>query len=93
MRRDLEEQKHHYREARREIAELKGNKGKLSFDKHGKAVNFCLIVITTEALQQQVTQSSTQREEIIRLKQEFQLVSRDLALSGMLCSFGDYTSK
>lgn len=35
-----------------------------------------------EALQQQVTQSSTQREEIIRLKQEFQLVSRDLALSG-----------
>ncbi|XP_059213460.1 coiled-coil domain-containing protein 62 [Centropristis striata] len=35
-----------------------------------------------EELQQQVTQSSTQREEIIRLKQELQLLRRDLALSG-----------
>ncbi|KAI3362428.1 hypothetical protein L3Q82_012732, partial [Scortum barcoo] len=35
-----------------------------------------------EELQQQVTQSSTQREEIIRLKQELQLLCRDLALSG-----------
>ncbi|XP_034566068.1 coiled-coil domain-containing protein 62 isoform X2 [Notolabrus celidotus] len=35
-----------------------------------------------EELQQQVTQSSTQREEMIRLKQELQLLRRDLALSG-----------
>ncbi|KAM3874239.1 coiled-coil domain-containing protein 62 [Diretmus argenteus] len=35
-----------------------------------------------EELQQQVTQSSAQREEIIRLKQEKQLLHRDLALSG-----------
>ncbi|CAL8278202.1 unnamed protein product [Merluccius merluccius] len=35
-----------------------------------------------EELQQHVTQSSTQREEIIRLKQEHQILCRDLALSG-----------
>ncbi|XP_071755232.2 coiled-coil domain-containing protein 62 [Centroberyx gerrardi] len=35
-----------------------------------------------EELQQQVTQSSAQREEIIRLKQEHQLLCRDLVLSG-----------
>nr|XP_046230457.1 coiled-coil domain-containing protein 62 isoform X2 [Scatophagus argus] len=35
-----------------------------------------------EELKQQLTQSSTQREEIIRLKQELQLLHRDLALSG-----------
>ncbi|XP_053195484.1 coiled-coil domain-containing protein 62 [Scomber japonicus] len=34
-----------------------------------------------EELQQQVTQSSTQREEIIRLKQELQLLRRDIVLS------------
>lgn len=43
----------------------------------------CRIVVVEE-LQQQVTQSSTQREEIIRLKQELQLLRRDLALSGTL---------
>ncbi|KAM4528134.1 coiled-coil domain-containing protein 62 [Odontesthes bonariensis] len=35
-----------------------------------------------EELQQQVTQSSTQREEIIRLKQELQLLRTHLALTG-----------
>ncbi|KAJ3604835.1 hypothetical protein NHX12_026887 [Muraenolepis orangiensis] len=35
-----------------------------------------------EELQQHVTQSSAQREEIIRLKQENQMLCRDLALSG-----------
>ncbi|CAL8318291.1 unnamed protein product [Lota lota] len=35
-----------------------------------------------EELQQHVTQSSAQREEIIRLKQEHQMLCRDLALSG-----------
>ncbi|XP_056434963.1 coiled-coil domain-containing protein 62-like [Gadus chalcogrammus] len=35
-----------------------------------------------EDLQQHVTQSSAQREEIIRLKQEHQMLCRDLALSG-----------
>lgn len=37
-----------------------------------------------EELQQQLTQGSTQREEIIRLKQELQLLRRDLVLSGAL---------
>ncbi len=46
-------------------------------------VSFSVVV---EELQQQVTQSSTQREEIIRLKQELQLLRRDLALSGTLNS-------
>lgn len=40
--------------------------------------------VVVEELQQQVTQSSTQREEIIRLKQELQLLRRDLALAGTL---------
>ncbi|KAF1377858.1 hypothetical protein PFLUV_G00205110 [Perca fluviatilis] len=47
-------------------------------------MSFCLLchIVVVEELQQQVTQSSTQREEIIRLKQELQLLRRDLALSG-----------
>ncbi|XP_060934533.1 coiled-coil domain-containing protein 62 [Limanda limanda] len=40
------------------------------------------VTLLKEELQQQISQSSTQREEIIRLKQELQLLHRDLALSG-----------
>lgn len=43
----------------------------------------CRVVIVEE-LQQQVAQSSSQREEMIRLKQELQLLHRDLVLSGSL---------
>lgn len=43
-----------------------------------------LFSVVVEELQQQLTQSSTQREEIIRLKQELQLLRRDLAVSGTL---------
>lgn len=39
-------------------------------------------VVDVEELQQQLTQSSTQREEIIRLKQELRLLHRELLLSG-----------
>lgn len=39
-------------------------------------------VVDIEELQQHLAQSSTQREEIIRLKQELQLLQRDLLLSG-----------
>lgn len=39
-------------------------------------------VVDVEELQQHLTQSSTQREEIIRLKQELQLLHRDLLWSG-----------
>lgn len=35
-----------------------------------------------EDLEQQVAQSSAQREEVIRLKQELQLLRRDLVLTG-----------
>lgn len=38
--------------------------------------------VNVEELQQHLTQSSRQREEIIRLKQELQLLHRDLLLSG-----------
>lgn len=39
-------------------------------------------VVDVEELQQHLTQSSRQREEVIRLKQELQLLHRDLLLSG-----------
>lgn len=38
--------------------------------------------MVAEQLKQQLTQSSMQREEIIRLKQELQLLHRDLLLAG-----------
>lgn len=38
--------------------------------------------MVVEELQQQVTEGSAQREDIIRLKQEGQLLRRELALSG-----------
>lgn len=46
------------------------------------SVSYCVCFI--EELQQQLTQGSTQREEIIRLKQELQLLRRDLVLSGVI---------
>lgn len=40
------------------------------------------VLVIVDQLKQQLTQSSMQREEIIRLKQERQLLHRDLLLSG-----------
>lgn len=40
------------------------------------------VLVIVDQLKQQLTQSSMQREEIIRLKQELQLIHRDLLLSG-----------
>ncbi|XP_072309594.1 LOW QUALITY PROTEIN: coiled-coil domain-containing protein 62 [Eucyclogobius newberryi] len=47
----------------------------------------CAITQLKEQLQQQIAQSNTQREEIIRLKQELQLVSQNQALPGTLLDF------
>lgn len=40
------------------------------------------VLVVVDQLKQQLTQSSVQREEIIRLKQELQLLHRDVLLSG-----------
>lgn len=48
-------------------------------------IGSCCLLLTVcdaEELQQHLGQSSRQREEIIRLKQELQLLHRDLLLSG-----------
>ncbi|XP_070706955.1 coiled-coil domain-containing protein 62 isoform X2 [Pempheris klunzingeri] len=57
------------------LRDLEENKRRYKEAKHD-------VTHVKEELQQQVTQSSTQREEIIRLKQELQLLRRDLVLSG-----------
>lgn len=86
---DLEEMKRRHREAKQGLSQLKGA-NPVSSPKAPWLIFHCLLVspsilpsvVVVEELRQHWTQSSTQREEIIRLKQELQLLHRDLLLSG-----------
>lgn len=88
---DLEEMKCRHRETKQGISQLKGAHVKTVPSPKDACLFFiCLLVspsilpsaVDAEELQQHLTQSSTQREEIICLKQELQLLHRDLLLSG-----------
>lgn len=48
----------------------------------GESFHQASVLVVSEQLKQQLTQSSMQREEIIRHKQELQLLGRDLLLAG-----------
>lgn len=93
---DLEEIKKRYREAKRENFQLNGKImvhklvgvrfrkylclfTKLFWD---ESFHRASVLVVSDQLKQQLTQSSMQREEIIRLKQELQLLRRDLLLAG-----------
>lgn len=86
---DLEEMKRRHREAKEELSQLTGVHAKPASSPKD-SLPICLSVrpsilpsvVDAEELQQHRRQSSTQREEIIRLKQELQLLHRDLLLSG-----------
>ncbi|XP_029371249.1 coiled-coil domain-containing protein 62 isoform X3 [Echeneis naucrates] len=67
--RDMEENKRRYREAKHAASHLKDGCSR------------CSDCLCAEELQQQITQSSSQREEIIRLKQELQILHSNLALA------------
>lgn len=88
---DSEEMKRRHRDAKQGLSQLKGEHvDPVSSPKDRCLCFICLSVgpsilpsvVAVEELQQHLTQSSTQREEIIRLKQELQLLHRDLLLSG-----------
>lgn len=91
---DLEENKKRYREGKRENLQLNGKimeRKLVHFNMQigiecnvfwDESLHQASVLVIVDQLKQQLTQSSMQREEIIRLKQERQLLHRDLLLSG-----------